>query len=100
MRLRLLIQRHSLPPTQILWTVPDPTSEDGSSTAIASQSHPHLASAHPSATIAQLLEDINDVVPLESAEWGLEDYVVEVSGYECLHYNPVAGILRDQDQVV
>lgn len=100
MRLRLLIQRHSLPPTQILWTVPDPSSADRPSTAIASQSQPHLASAHPSATIAQLLEDINDVVPIESAEWGLEDYVVEVGGYECLHYTPVAGVLRDQDQVV
>ena len=94
------IQRHTLPPAQILWIIPDPPSVQTSSTAIISQAHSHLESAHPAATIAQFLEDINDVIPLESAEWGLEDYVVEVGGYECLHYMPVAEVLKEQDQVV
>ena len=33
-------------------------------------------------------------------QWGLEDYVVEVRGYECLHYMDVDGLLRDGDEVL
>ena len=85
MRLQLTIQRHALPPTNILWTVraQDPTS----------------TSAHPSATISQLLEDVNDIVQLESDDWGLEDYVVEVGGYECLHFQPIDSVLKEDDEV-
>jgi hypothetical protein len=85
MRLQLTIRRHSLPPTNILWTVraQDPTS----------------ISAHASATISQLLEDVNDIVQLESDDWGLEDYVVEVGGYECLHFQEIHAVLKEDDQV-
>ena len=85
MRLQLTIQRHALPPTNILWTVQaqDPTS----------------TSAHASATISQLLEDVNDIVQLETENWGLEDYVVEVGGYECLHFQPIVSVLKEDDKV-
>lgn len=54
---------------------------------------------------------MNEVVPLEtepnllgdnrsSGQWGLEDYVVEVAGSECLHFMEVEGLLRDGDVVV
>lgn len=85
MRLRLTIQRHALPITNILWTArtQDPTS----------------TSAHASATISQLLEDVNDIFQLESDDWGLEDYVVEVEGYECLHFQPIDSVLKEDDKV-
>lgn len=62
-------------------------------------------------TIAQLLQDVNERVPLETqpgesvsdqdvGHWGLEDYVVEVFGSECLHYMEVESLLRDGDEVV
>lgn len=97
MRLHLSVQRHDLPPTQILWSVSD---HSVTPNLLPSASHPHLSSAHRSATVAQLLEDVNEVVPLESAEWGLEDYSVEVDGYECLHYMPITEVLKDGDNVV
>jgi hypothetical protein len=57
------------------------------------------ASIHGSATISQLLEDVNDIVQLESDDWGLEDYVVEVGGYECLHFQPIDSVLKEDDKV-
>ncbi|KAJ5707955.1 hypothetical protein N7488_007756 [Penicillium malachiteum] len=113
MRLHLIISRHGLPATRVLWTTaaggygshgPAPTS------AIASSRTPNIAFATGGYTIAQLLEDVNEVVPLEtepsvfdpefSGQWGLEDYVVEVGGSECLHFMEVEGLLRDGDEVV
>ncbi len=86
MRLQLSIKRYSLPTTNIIFTT----------YALG----PCPATSSPDATIAQLLEDVNDIVPLESADWGLEDYAVEVNGYECLHFSPIDAVLRDDDQVV
>ena len=54
---------------------------------------------------------MNEVIPLETqigdadsqydgGQWGLEDYVVEVQGFECLHFMEVDGLLRDGDEVV
>jgi hypothetical protein len=86
MRLQVSVERYSLPATNIVFT----TSALG----------PSPATSSPDATIAQLLEDVNDIVPLESANWGLEDYAVEVNGYECLHFSPIDAVLRDDDQVV
>lgn len=80
MRLRLSVQRHSLPPTSILWNVPETSSP--------------LAY-----TIARLLEDVNHIIPLEAEHWGLEDYVVEVQGFECLHFSPVSQVLKEDDLV-
>ncbi|ORY14128.1 hypothetical protein BCR34DRAFT_599334 [Clohesyomyces aquaticus] len=80
MRLRISVQRHALPPTNILWTVPDGQSPQAY-------------------IIARLLEDVNRIIPLEAECWGLEDYVVEVGGFECLHFSPVSQVLKDEDQV-
>lgn len=94
MRLRLVIQRHSLPSVQIVYT-----------TGTGPASHTKSRDS----TIADLLHDVNDLVPLESAdgEWGLEDYVVEVvpafdktAAYECLHFQTCEAVLREDDEVV
>ena len=80
MRLRLRVQRQSLPPVDLLWTVKQ-------------------ARGQTCPTIAQLLEDVNLRIPLEAQGWGLEDYVVRVEGYECLHYSEIDEVLQDGDQV-
>ncbi|CAI7633490.1 unnamed protein product [Penicillium crustosum] len=118
MRLHLVISRHGLPVTRILWTTTSSTSVLGeygthrpaSTAAVASSRTPNIAFSSGGYTVAQLLEDVNEVVPLEtepsifdaefSGQWGLEDYVVEVAGSECLHFMEVDGLLRDGDEVV
>ncbi|KAI4286580.1 MAG: hypothetical protein L6R35_004163, partial [Caloplaca aegaea] len=50
-------------------------------------------------TISQLLEQVNDIIPLESEEWGLEDYIVEVGGFECLHFQETNQVLKENDEV-
>lgn len=80
MRLRLTVQRNSLPTANILWSVPETYS----------------ASAY---TVSRLLEDVNHVMPLEAGQWGLEHYIVEVGGFECLHFMPVAEALKEDDHV-
>ena len=77
MRLRIRIERNALPPTQAIWPVKDNKS-----------------------TIAQLVQHINEVFPLEGETWGLEDYSVSVDGYECLHYHELDTVCRDEDEVV
>ncbi|KAL1961860.1 hypothetical protein VTN77DRAFT_984 [Rasamsonia byssochlamydoides] len=124
MRLHLIILRHGLPVTRILWTTNSPPlsyasgpgapygAPAASSSAITSTRFPNTAYGNGGYTIAQLLEDVNEVVPLETdgkaagendefgGQWGLEDYVVEVGGFECLHFMEVEGLLRDGDEVV
>ena len=87
MRLQISISRHTLPPTNVLFST-------GSHTASHTSSR--------TATISDLLLDVNDIVPLESedGEWGLEDYVVEVKAtgdqetfYEALHYHNIDSVL-------
>lgn len=67
--------------------------------------------ARSSYTVSQLLQDVNERIPLETqpsgsvsdhdvGHWGLEDYVVEVSGSECLHYMEVDSLLREGDEVM
>ena len=94
MRLQLQILRHSLPPVHIIHT-----------TGTGPTSHTRSRDS----TIADLLQDVNDLVPLESSdgEWGLEDYVVEVAAtadqetaYECLHFQTCEAVLRADDEVV
>lgn len=84
MRLRLTVRRNLLPETSIIWNI-----ETETSTPI----------------ISQLLEQVNEVLPLESGEWGLEDYAVELrahggANYECLQFQPVAKVLREDDEVL
>lgn len=123
MRLHLIIQRHGLPVTRILWTTSSPSNptlntSTASTSAITSTRVPNSAYGNGAYTVAQLLEDVNEVVPLETqggsvvgardeyddeegiGQWGLEDYVVEVNGFECLHFMEVEGLLRDGDEVV
>ncbi|KAL2864911.1 uncharacterized protein BJX67DRAFT_383330 [Aspergillus lucknowensis] len=121
MRLHLTIQRHGLPVTRILWTTSPPslfghglTSPSpivpAASSAVTSSRAPNALYANGGYTIAQLLEDVNEVIPLEteprlfgdesSGQWGLEDYVVEVGGSECLHFMEVEGLLREGDEVL
>lgn len=76
MKLRLCVQRHELPEARILWPVATEVN-----------------------TVSELLEAINNSVPLESDGWGLDDYVVEVGGFECLHYAHVSSILEENDAV-
>ncbi|KAL4770973.1 hypothetical protein BDW60DRAFT_217628 [Aspergillus nidulans var. acristatus] len=121
MRLHLTIQRHGLPVTRILWTTSPPSLFGhnhpnhasilpASSSAVTSSRMPNALYGNGGYTIAQLLEDVNEVIPLEteprlfedesSGQWGLEDYVVEVGGSECLHFMEIEGILRDGDEVL
>ena len=131
MRLHLIIQRNGLPTTQILWTVPQlptphphtttnalplPTADNIASSGSSNSSNhtPHNSNTSLVATlsgnvgggagttISQFLEQVNEVVPLESEDWGLEDYAVEVGGFECLHFAELGGaqgVLREGDVV-
>lgn len=81
----MIVQRHSLPPVQVLWTV--------------GVLRPPYAAAGTSATVSQLLEQINEIIPLESEDWGLEDYAVEVRGFECLHFSELSQVLKEDDEV-
>ncbi|KAK4930137.1 hypothetical protein LTR28_011680, partial [Elasticomyces elasticus] len=79
-RLRVSIHRNGLPPTNILWSIPD-------------------AQLHAKTTIYNLVEQINDVLPLDAEGWGLEDYVVLLGGFECLHFAELKNTLKDEDEV-
>lgn len=84
MRLRLTVERHALPSTNIIW-------------------HIEKSSAP---TIHFLLEKVNEVIPIESADqWGLEDYAVELKGsngvnFECLHFQEVFKVFKEDDEVM
>ena len=86
MRLRLVVERCGIPTVPILWTT--------------TPLRPGQAISEERTTISQLLEHVNEVVPLESGDWGLEDYAVEVHGFECLHFLTLAQILKDDDEVM
>lgn len=85
MRLHLTVQRNALPPVRILWT----TAALG----------PLYSAAGKELAISQFLEQVNDILPLESGEWGLEDYLVEVGGFECLHFLEARHVLKEGDEV-
>jgi hypothetical protein len=82
MRLRLVVRRNGLPEIRLMWNV--------------------RLDRNP--TISKLLEQLNGDIPLESDDWGLEDYVVELhdddgTDFECLHYQLVRGVLKPDDRV-
>lgn len=85
MRLQLTVLRHALPPARVLWT-----------TELAGLLS---SNATPGTTISQLLAQINEIIPLESDDWGLEDYTVEVGGFECLHFSEASQVLKEDDEV-
>jgi hypothetical protein len=83
LRLRLVVRRHALPEVRVVFAVQLDTDP----------------------TIANLLEQVNEVVPLESNDWGLEDYTVELRdsaghGFDCLHFQQVSGILKNDEEVL
>ncbi|WQF88256.1 hypothetical protein CDEST_13270 [Colletotrichum destructivum] len=83
LRLRLVVRRHGVPDVKLLWN----------------------ATADEDLTISKLVAQVNEVVPLESGEWGLEDYAVELKdasgdGFECVHFHLVSKVLKDDDQVL
>ena len=81
MRLRLSIWRQELPRTYVLWSVVAPPSTG------------------PIYTISRFLEQVNEIIPLEADEWGLEDYTLEIGGFECLHFSDVWNLLKDDDEI-
>jgi hypothetical protein len=81
MRLRLVINRNSLPTMKIWWDTSAFQSGDDRN-------------------ISSLLICVSQIVPLEFSKWGLEDYAVEIGGFECLHFQEVDSIIRDGDEVV
>ena len=81
MRLRLTVERHLLPSVRLLWNV-SPSTAPGAGL-----------------TVSQFLEQINDIVQLEADKWGLEDYAVEVQGFECLHFSEIHRLLKEDDEV-
>ena len=55
--------------------------------------------------MAQLLEQVNEIIPVESSEWGFEDYAVELKGsngvnFECLHFQQVGKVMKEDDEVM
>ncbi|KAK7906530.1 clumping factor b protein [Apiospora marii] len=82
MRLNLAIRRNGLPEAKVVWPVP----------------------LEENPTVSKLLEQVNDIIPLESGDWGLEDYAVELSSpdgsnFECLHFQLVRTVLKEGDHV-
>jgi hypothetical protein len=80
MRIRLCVERNTLPAANVLWPVTE--DENGAKT-----------------TVARFLTQVDRVLPLESAEWCLEDYVVQIDGFELLHYQNLSDVLKDDDRV-
>lgn len=83
LRLRLVVRRHALPEVRVVF-------------ALQLDNDP---------TIADLLEQVNEIIPLESNDWGLEDYAVELrdSGgraFDCLHFQQVSVILKNDEELL
>lgn len=82
LRLRLVVRRHGLPEVRVVFNIP-------------LENNP---------TIANLLEQVNDIIPLESNDWGLEDYAVELRdaeghGFDCLHFQQVSVVLKNDEEI-
>lgn len=82
MRLRLQIRRHGLATTKIWWDTTQCLEEQ------------------PNATVANLLQYINEVCPLDYENLGLEDYVMEIGGYGLVHWQHVSSLLKDGDEIL
>lgn len=50
--------------------------------------------------VSSLLAAISEVFPLDSSLWGLDDYVVELDGYEVLHFQELESVFSHDDTVV
>jgi hypothetical protein len=85
MRIRLEVRRPNWPPVKVLWNT--------------AGLRPGAAGQGSETTTAQLLEQVNEVVQLEVGACGLDDYVVEAQGFECLHFSILDRILEEDAQV-
>jgi hypothetical protein len=81
MRIRLTIQRNRLDSVEVLWIIPEDS---------------YKSSSH---TISRWLAEVDEAFPLETDEWGLEDYVVHIQGFECLHFKTTGDVFRNGDHV-
>lgn len=81
MRIRLVINRNGLPSMKIWWDTSSFQPGDDK-------------------TVSSLLARVSQIVPLESSKWGLEDYAVEIEGFEILHFQEVETVIREADEVV
>ncbi|KAI0179391.1 hypothetical protein GGR52DRAFT_304633 [Hypoxylon sp. FL1284] len=82
MRLRLVVRRDGFPEERLVWNI----------------------SLENDPTISKLLEKVNEVLPLEVGQKGLENYVVELHdddgmNFECLHFQPLRTVLKPDDRV-
>ncbi|RYP79376.1 hypothetical protein DL770_006692 [Monosporascus sp. CRB-9-2] len=83
-RLRVVIQRNGLPDDRFMLPL----------------------SLEDNPTVAKLLEHVHsNYFPLESDQWGLEDYAVyrqssDGSRFECLHFSAIRSLFRDDDQAL
>ncbi|KAK1756688.1 hypothetical protein QBC47DRAFT_377443 [Echria macrotheca] len=82
LRLRLVVRRHALPEVRVVFS-------------IRLENDP---------TIANLLEKVDEVIPLESSDWGLEDYTVELRdaqgrGFDCMHFQQVSDVLKNDEEI-
>ncbi|KIW08995.1 uncharacterized protein PV09_00893 [Verruconis gallopava] len=80
-RIKLKVQRNRLPDVDVVWAVKD-------------------VEGRERCTVSKLIADVDQSIPLESGEWTLDQYVVELDGYECLHYQFVSDVLKDGDEVI
>lgn len=81
MRIRLTIQRNRLDSVEVLWIIPEDSYKS------------------PWHTISRWLAEVDEAFPLETDEWGLEDYVVHIQGFECLHFKTTGDVFRNGDHV-
>jgi hypothetical protein len=80
MRVKICVRRNGLPDANLVWPVVE--EETGNKL-----------------TVARLLSQVDEAIPLESVDWALEDYIVEIGGFECLHFQYLSDILKEGDQV-
>jgi hypothetical protein len=80
MRIHLSVERNGLPVVNLLWPVDE--DENGKKSIIS-----------------RLVAKVDEVVPLETEEWALEDYILQVNGFECLHWQNISDVLKDEDHV-
>lgn len=82
MRLRLHVLRNELPAVKTIW-----------------ETAKHLRPGVDN-IVSSLLASVSTVIPLEDSTWGLEDYVVELGGFEVLHFQELSSVFKEDDEVV
>ena len=83
MRLRLKVRRPGVPDTNMLWNV----------------------SLGGKILVSRLMSQVDTVLSLQTGNACVEDYVVEYTdeagvGFECLHFQTVNQILKEDDRIL